>query len=72
MTTQTKTRTTFLPNITRGRGLLARLLGADARYRQSQNLRHLTNAERRDMGLPEEHDPFASARANVRFLTGQW
>ncbi len=72
MTTDIRTQSRHAPFQARRRSLLARLLAADARHRQSVKLRRLTAEDRRDMGLPPEDDGLEGARANLRFLTNSW
>lgn len=73
MTARTPTKTAFVPAAPRRTGLLARLLNADARYREAQAMKRLTAEQRRDMGLPESGGGRVDARrANLRFLDGEW
>ncbi|MDF0602220.1 hypothetical protein P1J78_15880 [Psychromarinibacter sp. C21-152] len=75
MTVRTTTpRRAFAPHTPRRRrGLFARLFDADARFREGQAMKRLTEEQRRDMGLPPAEDKVAArARANMRFLTHQW
>ncbi len=50
--------------------ILARLVDADARYRQAGQMARLTADQRRDMGLPAADG--ARPVLDRRFLTGQW
>lgn len=73
MTVRTEIRTASAPAKPARTGLLAWLLAADARFRQSRRMARLTREQRDDMGLPKGNDPVdARTRANMRFLSGQW